>query len=71
MPVESGKPVDVMNTMNADSPSRPSGGTEEFTFTPTVQALSFLRQIMGERKPEAPIIISSMPIRADEVCQLI
>ena len=41
MPLESGKPVDVMNSMNADSPSRPSGGTEEFTFTPDSSGIVF------------------------------
>jgi dipeptidyl aminopeptidase/acylaminoacyl peptidase len=29
-----GKPVDVMKSMAADCPSKPFGGTEEYTFTP-------------------------------------
>ena len=34
MPLSTGIPADVMNAMDADSPSMPFGGSEEYTFTP-------------------------------------
>jgi dipeptidyl aminopeptidase/acylaminoacyl peptidase len=34
MPVGGGEPVDLMNAMDADAPSKPFGGTEEYAFTP-------------------------------------
>ena len=40
-PVADGEAVDVMRDMNADAPSKPFGGTEEFTFTPDGRALVF------------------------------
>lgn len=36
-----GEPVDVMGAMDADCPSKPFGGREEFTFTPDSRALVF------------------------------
>lgn len=41
MPLSTGIPVDVMNAMDADSPSIPFGGTEEFTFTPDNAGIVF------------------------------
>jgi dipeptidyl aminopeptidase/acylaminoacyl peptidase len=37
----SGQPVDVMPGMVADSPSKPFGGAEEYTFTPDSRAVVF------------------------------
>ncbi|NEI60251.1 S9 family peptidase, partial [Rhizobium leguminosarum] len=34
VPVAGGTPVDVMNGMDADGPTKPFGGPEEYTFTP-------------------------------------
>jgi dipeptidyl aminopeptidase/acylaminoacyl peptidase len=39
MPIEGGTAVDVMKGMDADSPLKPFGGTEEFTFTPDSKAI--------------------------------
>ena len=36
-----GEPVDMMPGMDADAPSRPFGGAEEYTFTPDGQGLVF------------------------------
>lgn len=41
MPAAGGTPVDVMNAMDADSPSKPFGGREEFTFTPDSKGIVF------------------------------
>lgn len=41
MPLSTGIPVDVMNAMDADSPSTPFGGAEEYTFTPDNAGIVF------------------------------
>ncbi|MDO9325795.1 MAG: prolyl oligopeptidase family serine peptidase, partial [Methanoregula sp.] len=41
MPLSTGIPVDVMKTMDADSPSIPFGGSEEYTFTPDNTGIVF------------------------------
>ncbi|HOI13393.1 MAG TPA: S9 family peptidase [Methanoculleus sp.] len=41
MPLATKKPVDIMNVMDADSPSKPFGGSEEFTFTPDGSGVVF------------------------------
>ncbi len=41
MPIAGGTPVDIMKGMDADSPLKPFGGTEEFTFTPDSRAIVF------------------------------
>lgn len=41
MPVSGGTPVDVMKGMDADCPTKPFGGSEEFTFTPDSKAIVF------------------------------
>lgn len=40
-PVSGGTPVDVMKGMDTDSPTKPFGGSEEFTFTPDSNAIVF------------------------------
>jgi len=41
MSVAGGTPVDIMNLMDADCPSKPFGGAEEFTFTPDSNGIVF------------------------------
>lgn len=41
MPLSTGIPVDVMKAMEADSPSVPFGGAEEYTFTPDNSGIVF------------------------------
>jgi dipeptidyl aminopeptidase/acylaminoacyl peptidase len=46
-----GEPVDVMRGMDADSPSKPFGGAEEFTFTPDGAAVVFTARDAGREEP--------------------
>lgn len=41
MPIEDGTAVDIMKGMDADSPLKPFGGSEEFTYTPDSKAIVF------------------------------
>ena len=41
MPLSGGTAVDVMKGMDADCPTKPFGGSEEFTFTPDSNAIVF------------------------------
>jgi len=41
MPVGGGEPVDIMKAMDADSPVKPFGGSNEFTFTPDGKSIVF------------------------------
>ncbi|MDD1687272.1 S9 family peptidase [Methanoregula sp.] len=41
MPLSTGRPVDVMQAMDADSPSVPFGGSEEYAFTPDNAGIVF------------------------------
>ena len=45
-----GKPVDVMRGMDADSPSKPFGGSEEFTFTPDSREIVFTARDAGREE---------------------
>ncbi|MBI4470659.1 MAG: S9 family peptidase [Acidobacteria bacterium] len=47
MPAGGGTPVDIMQGMDADSPSKPFGGTEEFSFTPDGQSIVFTARDAG------------------------
>jgi dipeptidyl aminopeptidase/acylaminoacyl peptidase len=47
MPAAGGAPVDIMKSMDADAPSQPFGGDEEFTFTPDGSALVFTAKDVG------------------------
>ncbi|RKG99525.1 S9 family peptidase [Corallococcus sp. CA053C] len=47
VPVTGGTPVDVMKGMDADAPSKPFGGAEEFTFTPDGKGLVFSARDAG------------------------
>ena len=46
-----GEPVDVMGEMDADTPSKPFGGPEEFTFTPNGNELVFTARDVGPKEP--------------------
>jgi len=43
--------VDVMKGMDADTPSKPFGGTEEITFTPDGKGLIFTARDVGREEP--------------------
>jgi dipeptidyl aminopeptidase/acylaminoacyl peptidase len=47
MPVGGGEPVDLMNAMDADAPSKPFGGTEEYAFTPGGLGIVFAARDAG------------------------
>ncbi len=70
MPVTGkGEPVDVMPNMDADTPSKPFGSSNEFTFTPDSRELVFTARDVGRREPwmtnfnlyRVPIDASSPP----------
>lgn len=48
MPVTGGQATDVMPDMDADTPSKPFGGAEEFTFTPNGRGLVFTARDAGK-----------------------
>jgi len=48
MPVEGGTAVDIMKAMDADSPLKPFGGSEEFTYTPDSKAIVFTAANSGK-----------------------
>jgi dipeptidyl aminopeptidase/acylaminoacyl peptidase len=52
MPVDGkGQPVDVMSSMDADCPTKPFGGTEDFTFTPNSRAIVLTARNVGRQEP--------------------
>jgi dipeptidyl aminopeptidase/acylaminoacyl peptidase len=46
-----GEPVDLSRGMNADTPSRPFGGSEEFTFSPDGRTVVFAARDAGREEP--------------------
>jgi len=50
MPKAGGEPVDLMAGMDADAPSKPFGGTEEFTFTPDSWGVVFTARDAGREE---------------------
>jgi dipeptidyl aminopeptidase/acylaminoacyl peptidase len=50
VPATGGNPVDVMKAMDADSPSKPFGGAEEFTFTPDGKGIVFTARDVGREE---------------------
>jgi dipeptidyl aminopeptidase/acylaminoacyl peptidase len=48
--VDGGNPIDVMKAMDADCPSKPFGGTEEFTFTPDGASIVFSARNVGREE---------------------
>jgi len=52
VPVEGeGEPVDVMRGMDADAPSLPFGGPEEYAFTPDGRGVVFTARTAGREEP--------------------
>ncbi len=47
VPVAGGEPVDLMKAMDADAPSKPFGGTEEYAFTPDGRSVIFAARDAG------------------------
>ncbi len=50
VPVAGGTPVDVMKGMDADAPTKPFGGPEEFTFTPDGKGVVFTARDVGRQE---------------------
>ncbi len=50
MKINGGTPVDLMKGMDADSPLKPFGGSEEFTFTPDGKAIVFTAGNSGKKE---------------------
>ena len=48
MPVDGGVPVDLMPSMDADTPSKPFGGAEEITFSPDGGSIVFCARDAGK-----------------------
>src|SRR3954471_2575098 len=46
-----GTPVDVSRTLDADVPSKPDGGDEEYTFTPDGMGVVFSARVAGRTEP--------------------
>ena len=69
VPTAGGAAVDIMASMDADAPSRPFGGREEFTFTPDGKSVVFAARDAGRSEPwstnfdlfVAPVDASSPP----------
>jgi dipeptidyl aminopeptidase/acylaminoacyl peptidase len=51
MTADGGRAVDVMQGMDADTPSRPFGGAEEITFTPDSKGIIFTARDVGRSEP--------------------
>jgi dipeptidyl aminopeptidase/acylaminoacyl peptidase len=51
MPSAAEEPLDLMQGMDADTPSKPFGGPEEITFTPDGKAIIFSARDVGRQEP--------------------
>ena len=51
MPIKGSDPVDVMPEMDADTPTKPWGGTEEIAFTPDGKGIVFTARDVGHEEP--------------------
>lgn len=51
LPVAGGEPVDVSRGLNADAPSKPFGGAEEYTFSPDSRTVVFAARDVGGEEP--------------------
>jgi dipeptidyl aminopeptidase/acylaminoacyl peptidase len=47
VPLDEGEPVDLMRGMDADTPTKPFGGSEDFTFTPDGSGVVFVARDVG------------------------
>ncbi len=50
MPAAGGAPIDLSKSLDADVPSRPFGGAEEFAFSPDGKSVVFSARISGSRE---------------------
>jgi len=50
MPLSTGQPVDIMQGMDADCPTKPFGGPEEYAFTPDSTGIVFSAADTGRRE---------------------
>jgi dipeptidyl aminopeptidase/acylaminoacyl peptidase len=50
MPAAGGDPVDVMKAMDADAPSKPFGGSDEYAFTPDSAGIVFAARDAGREE---------------------
>jgi len=50
LPLAGGTPVDVMRGMDADSPTKPFGGAEDYTFTPDGRSIVFTARDAGREE---------------------
>jgi dipeptidyl aminopeptidase/acylaminoacyl peptidase len=50
LPASGGEPVDVMQAMDADAPSKPFGSSNEYTFTPDGQSIVFGARNVGREE---------------------
>ena len=50
MPIDGGEAVDVMKDMDADTPSKPFGGPEEFAFAPDSKGIVFSARDAGRQE---------------------
>jgi dipeptidyl aminopeptidase/acylaminoacyl peptidase len=50
MRLDNCQPIDVMKSMDADTPSKPFGGPEEITFTPDSKAIIFTARNVGREE---------------------
>jgi len=50
VPVSGGEPVDLMKDMDADAPSKPFGGSEEYAFTPDGRSVVFGARDVGRQE---------------------
>jgi len=74
LPAAGGKPVDLMKEMDADAPSRPFGGPEEYAFAPDGTSVVFTARDVGREEAwstnldlfAAPIDGSAAPRRLTE-----
>jgi dipeptidyl aminopeptidase/acylaminoacyl peptidase len=51
VPVTGGDPVDVMKSMDADCPSKPFGGADEYAFTPDGKGIVLTARDAGREEP--------------------
>jgi dipeptidyl aminopeptidase/acylaminoacyl peptidase len=51
MPTIGGQAIDIMRSMDADTPSKPFGGPEEITFTPDSKGVIFTARDVGREEP--------------------
>ena len=47
MPLVGGEPVDLMKGMDADTPTKPFGGTDDYTFSPDGKRVVFVSRMTG------------------------